>query len=472
MKHHIMSSTHQASSDDVYPTHMVDNLSMLRQMVMAWTMRFDEVLDPNALHNSLTELLQIGDWKKLGGRLKFGNNPQGHLEIHIPSEAAPAVAFWHKKYDISIEEHELSKSFPKATEDPSVHLISSKLWDSVLSSDTPKSLKEFTTQDVPMLSLHIVSFTNATIVTISWPHVLFDAKGFHHLVQAWSDVLSGHKENVPDIIGAKEDVLYNITGKSDYSSEISDMESRTLSGFAFVIFVIRFLWTILTQPTVEARVIFLPKKSVDKLHRQALGDIKDETGDAWVSPNDAILTWFTRTIFKSSSRPISIITPIDARTRLPQLQNPKGVYVQNMLLASFTTMLPNILQQPLGIQALICRQALLDQLQEPKLVAMLELSRKRGTAQTPIFAKSNGILLTTNNRLKADIFAAARFGSAAEKSPGPVYHHADLINANAGKIMRNLINVQAKDLDGNYWISGCFTPKEWERIEKEIVQLA
>ncbi|CAG7559057.1 unnamed protein product [Fusarium equiseti] len=465
-----MASPDQSSSDHVYPTHMMDNLSMLRQMIMAWTMRFDDVLDPSQLHQSLTELLQIGDWKKLGGRLELGNNANGHLEIHVP--ATPAVAFWHKKYDINIDEHELSKSFPKATEEPSVHPISSKLWDSILSPDTPKSLKDFTSRDVPMLSLHIISFDDATIVSVSWPHVLFDAKGFHYLVQAWSDVLSGHKERIPDIVGAKEDVLYDIAGKSDYSSEISDIESRTLSGVAFVLFVIRFLWTLLTQPTVESRVICLPKKSVEKLHQQALVDIKDETGEAWVSPNDAILAWLTRTIFQSSSRPISMVTPIDSRTRLHQLQNPKGVYIQNMVLASFTTMLPNILQQPLGIQALTCRQALLDQLEEKNLLAMLEFSRKRGTANTPVFAKSNSILLTTNNRIKADIFAAARFGSVAEKFPGPVYHHADLINANAGKIMRNLINVQAKDLDGNYWISGCFTPKEWERIEKEIVQLA
>lgn len=465
-----MASRRQSSTDYVYPTHMMDNLSMLRQMIMAWTMHFDEVLDPNKLHNSLTELLQIDDWKKLGGRLKFGNNANGHLEIHV--SATPAVAFWHKKYDISIDEHELSKSFPKATEEPSVHPISSKLWDSILSPDTPKSLKDFTTRDVPMLSLHIVSFDDATIVSIAWPHVLFDAKGFHYLIEAWANVLSGHKENVPDIIGAREDVLYDIAGKSDYSSEISDIESRMLSGFAFVLFVLRFLWTLITQPTVETRVICLPRKAVDKLHQQALGDIKDEAGDAWISPNDAILAWFTRTVFKSSSRPISMIAPLDARTRLSELQNPKGVYVQNMLLASFSTMLPNILHQPLGIHALTCRQALLDQLQEPKLLAMLEFSRKHGTAQTPIFATSNSILLTTNNRLKADIFAAARFGSAADKSPGPVYHHADLINKNAGRIMRNLINVQAKDVDGNYWISGCFTPKEWGRIEKEIVQLA
>ncbi|KAI1052350.1 hypothetical protein LB507_007552 [Fusarium sp. FIESC RH6] len=464
-----MASPDQSSSDYVYRTHMMDNVSMLRQMIMAWTMLFDEVLNPEKLHQSLTELLQIGDWKKLGGRLKFGNNTNGHLEIH---STTPTVAFWHKKYDISIEEHELTTSFPKATEDPSVHPISPKFWDLILSPDTPKTLKDFTKRDVPMLSLHIVSFEDATIVSISWPHALFDAKGFHHLVQAWSDVFNGNKENVPEIIGAKEDVLYNIAGKSEYTSQIPDIESRMLTGFAFVLFVVRFLWTLLTQPTVETRMICLPKKTVDKLHQQALGDFEDAKGDAWVSPNDAILAWFIRTIFRSTTRPISLVTPIDARVRLSQLENPKGVYVQNIILASFTTVLPSIFQQPLGIQALTCRQDLLDQLQEPKLLAMLEFSRKRGTAQTPIFAKSNSILLTTNSRLKADIFAAARFGSAAEKSPGPVYHHADVIIGNGGGPMRNLINVQAKDLDGNYWVSGCFTPKEWEKIEKEIVELA
>jgi hypothetical protein len=34
-------------------------------------MRFNDVLDAEKLHDALSELLEIGDWRKLGGRLRF-----------------------------------------------------------------------------------------------------------------------------------------------------------------------------------------------------------------------------------------------------------------------------------------------------------------------------------------------------------------------------------------------------------------
>lgn len=60
----------RVQSDDVYPVHMLDDTTTLRGIVMAWTMRVDDVLDPEKLHGALVRLLEIGDWKKLGGRLR------------------------------------------------------------------------------------------------------------------------------------------------------------------------------------------------------------------------------------------------------------------------------------------------------------------------------------------------------------------------------------------------------------------
>jgi hypothetical protein len=34
-------------------------------------LRFNDVLDADKLHASLSRLLEIGDWKKVGGRLKL-----------------------------------------------------------------------------------------------------------------------------------------------------------------------------------------------------------------------------------------------------------------------------------------------------------------------------------------------------------------------------------------------------------------
>lgn len=62
----------QPKNDDiVYPVHTLDDTKTLRNIVVAWTLRFDDVLDADKLHLSLARLLEIGDWRKLGGRLRL-----------------------------------------------------------------------------------------------------------------------------------------------------------------------------------------------------------------------------------------------------------------------------------------------------------------------------------------------------------------------------------------------------------------
>ncbi|KAF5723130.1 pectin lyase C [Fusarium mundagurra] len=478
------------SDNIVYPTHMIDNVSVLKFLVMAWTMRFNDVLNADKLYESLSELLTIGDWKKLGGRLRHGHNKRGALEVHVPTtytNERSAVSYSHQHYDISIEEHNSSKLLPKASSRPSNFPGASGPRDFGISPGAPASLKDYTSRDVPMIGLHIITFQDATLVTITWPHVLFDAVGFSHLIQAWSAVLAGHKERVPNIIGGEDDVLYDLGDISQAGPQYAASEARILSGIAFILFVIRMLWIILTQPTVESRIICLPKDVVDKLHQRALQDIKEENSghdDPWVSPSDAILAWLTRALVDPSKapRPISMTTPIDARTRLSHLQNADGVYVQNMILGSFVNIVPNDFRGPLGKQALVSRQGLLQQLDESNLIGILQLFRKRwdvGKTRAPIFAAPGSQLLVTNNRLKIDLFTAADFGPAViqaskdqqrKNHPGrPVHHYASSLNP--GITMRNFINIHTRDLEGNYWLSGFFTPRKWSRIEEGFKEL-
>lgn len=57
--------------DVIYPVHMLDGAKMLRGITVVWTLQFNDVLNPDALHESLTQLLEIGDWRKVGGRLRI-----------------------------------------------------------------------------------------------------------------------------------------------------------------------------------------------------------------------------------------------------------------------------------------------------------------------------------------------------------------------------------------------------------------
>ena len=58
----------QIADDDVYPIHLQD--FNLRKLIMACTLRFDQVLDADELHAGLARLLEMGDWRKLAGRLR------------------------------------------------------------------------------------------------------------------------------------------------------------------------------------------------------------------------------------------------------------------------------------------------------------------------------------------------------------------------------------------------------------------
>jgi hypothetical protein len=57
--------------DDVYPVHELDDTPALRNILITWTICFNDALDAGKLQSSLSSLLEIGDWKKLGGRLRL-----------------------------------------------------------------------------------------------------------------------------------------------------------------------------------------------------------------------------------------------------------------------------------------------------------------------------------------------------------------------------------------------------------------
>ena len=56
---------------DIYPVHRLDRMKVYQTFV-ATVMLFNDVLDADMLNASLSKLLKIGDWRKLGGRLKRG----------------------------------------------------------------------------------------------------------------------------------------------------------------------------------------------------------------------------------------------------------------------------------------------------------------------------------------------------------------------------------------------------------------
>lgn len=57
-------------TDEILPVHDFDARPQVRDIIIGWTLRFDDILDGDKLNVALSRLLEIGDWRKLGGRLR------------------------------------------------------------------------------------------------------------------------------------------------------------------------------------------------------------------------------------------------------------------------------------------------------------------------------------------------------------------------------------------------------------------
>lgn len=65
-----MSDTSPAkvSGETIYPVFLADG-APANHLLLTSSLRFNDVLDAEKLRQSLSELLKIGDWKKLAGRI-------------------------------------------------------------------------------------------------------------------------------------------------------------------------------------------------------------------------------------------------------------------------------------------------------------------------------------------------------------------------------------------------------------------
>jgi hypothetical protein len=61
----------RVETDEVVPVHFFDDTEINKKLFVCWTLRFEDVLDTEKVHESLRRLLEMGEWRKLGGRLRL-----------------------------------------------------------------------------------------------------------------------------------------------------------------------------------------------------------------------------------------------------------------------------------------------------------------------------------------------------------------------------------------------------------------
>ncbi|KAJ3534550.1 hypothetical protein NM208_g7491 [Fusarium decemcellulare] len=140
----------KVETDDIYPLHFNDDTKTLRELTLSWTARIDDVLDADQLHHALARLLDMGDWRKLGGRLRLRSD--GMLEIHVPKEFTPerpAVRYTREVFGVVINEHPLARRLPKSTRTASIQPGPFDFRPFSAREDAPSTLQDLLFSDEP-----------------------------------------------------------------------------------------------------------------------------------------------------------------------------------------------------------------------------------------------------------------------------------------------------------------------------------
>ncbi|KAK2791553.1 hypothetical protein FQN52_004742 [Onygenales sp. PD_12] len=476
---------------DVYPVHLLDDAKSFRRVCPSYLFRFNDVLDAERLYDSLSRLLEIGDWRKLGGRFRL--KADGRLEIVVPKHFTveqPAFTFTQDVFHSSIEDHPLGHQLPKPTNKTSVHPLHLDT-HTFAGPGVSMTIKKMIKRQTPLISLHVTSFTNATIVVFSWPHVLMDAMGTRALLHNWSLVLNGKEEEVSAVVSAREDILEKPELEGESLNQDLVIERKQITTARLLIFATRMAFQSIFGPGFEERAMVLEEKHFHELKSRAQSELastvgcKSEANELFITDGDVLAAWTAHMVALShpKGRSISFFSIVNARFRLQVLRrNPREEYIQNLLLTAYFNLSPQVASGSLGQIALAHRRNVSEQSTEQQTLGFLRMQRehvKKHKDYNHKLGDHRGTPMAFNNTTKVDVLQAVDFniavlkqgeGDESRTNPiGTALYFIPIWKESINWYLRiNFFHVLGKDHAGNYQITAYLPPQTWARIEEEL----
>jgi hypothetical protein len=389
--------------------------------------------------------------------------------------------------DSNILAHPVASKLPLKTDGPSVQTLEPNFRPFDGRLNFPK-FEELTKHDIPPISVHVTSFNDATIVALSWPHHLMDAMGGKALLSAWSLVLAGQEEEVPEVVGAREDILKNPEITAENDEEFALGKSR-MGGIGLLLFQVRFLWDCLWNGSREKKVIYIPKETFKKIEDQVKEDIAANVSGVetapWVTENDILVSWMGRVFAttEQSSRPITILNFLNLRFRVPLLLRTPGILLQNICVGTYTFLSAAVARGPVGQIALENRRHTAQQgTDEQGRRFMMSIYKDIEEGRTPhlFYGPITGVVLLVNNVVKIELIktvdfapAVIRTGEDSKTRKNPLGSMVSYYNAYLDGMYDalNTLVMYGKDHADNYWIGGALLPRAWKAIDEALKKL-
>ncbi|KAF1362274.1 hypothetical protein EJ07DRAFT_107465 [Lizonia empirigonia] len=471
-------------TDKILPLNAADDTTVLRSVVVVLSYRFDDVLDPEKLKSSYEKLLDRPGWRKIGARLRL-NNATGRLEYHIPEsydQKRPIVNWSHVTHNMSIMDHPLASKLPRPTDRPAVVADPHEFDELTISDNAPKTVSEYLVRDVAQTALHVVSFNDSTLISISLPHTLTDGTGGALIYKSWALVLQGREDEVPPFHAYDHDPL---EGFGDDPREPYMFKDRLLTGWKkwmFIAYQVYDGWRYKTS----SRIVCVPKAFLAEQRRKAIEEIRASTGNdtAFVSDNDVLVAWFTRLcvgIFpRTSPMTVRIMNAFALSSVLAERLPAGKAYISNAATEIYTFWsVRDFFTKPISACAWAIRCSMMEggrYHQIEALAAEKKECEKREGNSWPQFGVPSMELMSYSNWSKGKYFDTD-FSAAMIKQGYPNTKrvekpgYASMVQFNAwteGFDLRNLMPIMGKDAAGNYWLQGPLREVVWDSIDKQL----
>ncbi|KAF4634886.1 hypothetical protein G7Y89_g3215 [Cudoniella acicularis] len=446
------------ATDTIVPIHSEDDNSRHRGYVMNLFVRFDDVLNVEKLQQSLFPLLKRPGWNKLSGRLRL--NSKGTIECHTPTvfdAKRPQADWYHEAYAVNLAEHSLASRLPRASSAQGIPQLvenTADFYALMHKPGDPQVLQDWLQSDRPGLGVHVVTFTDATLITLRFSHLLADKVTLKSLFKAWSLVLQGREAELPPVYGVETSLLEKLGADQKAPYGLTD------------------------------KLLIAYMKALRDAALLDLEDDKSEDGKPpFVSEGDVLLAWWARLLIPnvstSAKQTVGIINVLELRSFLVAARLfPKGsAYIANAhsLVPAF---LPagELLTSSLGHGVGVMRRALATLTTQEQVEALMAL--QRATPKDMFVLGDAGMTMVVGtNWTKAKMYdidfsqALEREGphSAGQRAgrPSLVYSHS-IQPLGWQNFLIKIIAITGKDADGNYWLYGNYTKKTWAQIDQAI----
>ena len=352
----------------------------------------------------------------------------------------------------------------------------------------PTKLAQWIEADHPALSIHVVSFTDATLVTLSWGHVFFDALGRQSFLQAWQAVLDRREEDVPNLIPYEEDPIVSLAEGANPSDHV--FYTSALTGVWWILFILSFIWEVVVHSKEANRNIRFPGQWVDDLRDQAIIDLRatgaDEK-DNFLSHGDVLLAFWCKTTIAaqklSPSRPVQIINAFNLRGISEEVPaQGRTAYIGNGAMKSVTlTTVGELGRLSVGELAARVRADLKTQRatkQARSMVAWKLDCFEKGT-RSPMVGSWNQIIFSWSNWSRAKFFDVD-FCSAVTKRGLDVTGRKTKLGQPSfimtrghgdGISTRNGGPLIGQDANGDWWVNWLMRAEAWSEVEKALSKI-